>query len=259
MNRLTNKVHWEDRWLLNLETDLTFNPEHLSFRDIHNICKRFLTNTNRKKFLEIGAYPGKYLWYFHNYFGYEPWGIEFVESFSIHTQNLLDDLKIPGHMITDDFFNLKVEHYLEGNGWDLVASFGFVEHFIDSTEAVSKHIEVACPGGLILIYVPNHAGWNGTILRLIDREVWKQHNCMSLDDLLITFSKVGYNEIIFSGYIGNIGFWNTGLNPMLRKKLGSLYPIGRAPFWIIEQLGQWIIPKNQYTSPAFFVLAQKQK
>ena len=111
---------------------------------------------------------------FHEYFKFETWGIEYVESFAIHTRKLLLDMKIPGHIIIDDIFNLKADQYLESEGWDLVASFGFVEHFIDPVEAVSKHIEVACPDGLILISVPNHAGLNGKILRFVNKDLWKQ-------------------------------------------------------------------------------------
>jgi SAM-dependent methyltransferase len=187
--RLSKKEQWESRWSKVSKNKLTFDPEQPMFREMHRILRRYLSQVFNGKFLEVGAYPGKYLWYFYKYHGYEPWGVEYVESCAHQAQEMLDSAKIPAHMIVEDFFNLRADKYIEGDGWDLVASFGFVEHFDEPEVAVSKHLEVACPGGLVIVSVPNHAGWNGKIMRYVDNDKWKQHNCMSLDDLILAFKK----------------------------------------------------------------------
>ena len=257
ITRLSKKEQWESRWSNTSKNNLTFDPEQPLFRETHRILHKYLPQKNSAKFLEVGAYPGKFLWYFYTYHGYEPWGVEYVESCAQQAQEMLTNAKVPAHIIAGDFFNLRADKYIEGNGWNLVVSFGFVEHFDEPEIAVSKHFEVACPGGLVVVSVPNHAGWNGKIMRYVDKDKWKQHNCMSLDDLIAAFKKTGNNEILFSGHAGHIGFWNTCLYENAKKRMGKFYPLLRAPLWIIEKLGQWVVPNNKYSSPEIIVIAKK--
>jgi len=108
-----------------------------------------------------------------------------------------------------------------------------------------------------VISVPNHAGWNGKIMRYVDKDKWKQHNCMSLNDLVEAFNKAGNNKILFSGHAGHIGFWNAGVYPKLKDLMGKWYLLIRTPMWLIERLGQWTIPNNKITSPEILVVAKK--
>jgi len=137
VTRLSKKDQWESRWSGAIKNKLAFDPEQPLFRETHRILHKYLPQANHEKFLEVGAYPGKYLWYFYNYFGYEPWGVEYVESCAHQAKEMLDSEKVPAHIIVDDFFNLSAGQYIEGGGWDLVASFGFVEHFDEPEVAVS--------------------------------------------------------------------------------------------------------------------------
>ena len=259
VTRLSNKSQWASHWSGTCMGQLEFDPEQPRFREIHRVLQKYLLHTNSASFLEVGAYPGKYLWYFHKYFGYEPWGVEYVETCAQQAKDMLESENISAHMIVDDIFNLIAENHIESGGWDLVASFGFVEHFDEPEVAISKHLEVTLPGGLIVITVPNHAGWNGNILHFVDKENWKMHNCMSLDDMVAAFQKAGNNEIIFSGHVGHIGFWNTYLYSKAKEKMGKFYPLLRAPLWLIEELGQWVVPNNKISSPAIMVIARKLK
>lgn len=257
ITRLSKKEQWESSWSKSNKSELAFDPEKPFFRETHRILQEYLPSKKNGKFLEVGAYPGKYLWYFHKYHGYEPWGVEYVESCALQAQEMLDHAKIPAHMIVDDFFNLHADKYVGDGGWDLVSSFGFVEHFDEPEIAISKHLEVARPGGLVMVSIPNHAGWNGNIMRYADSDKWGQHNHMSLNDLLKAFSKAGNSKILFSGHAGHIGFWNTCVYENAKVKMGKLYPLLRAPLWLIENLGRWIVPNNKYSSPEIIVIAKK--
>ncbi len=257
--RLSKKEQWESRWSTVSMGQLTFDPEQPFFRELHLILLKYLPEQSNGRFLEVGAYPGRYLWYFYKYHDYEPWGVEYVESCANHAQKILDSAEVPAHMIVDDFFNLRSGKYIEGGGWDLVASFGFVEHFDEPVVAVAKHLEVTRPGGVVVVSVPNHAGWNGKIMRYVDKSKWKQHNCMSLNDLVEAFNQAGNNTITFRGYIGHIGLWNAGVYPKLKETLGRWYSLVRVPLYLIEKLGQWIVPNNKYTSPDIVIVAIKNK
>jgi SAM-dependent methyltransferase len=257
--RLSHRSQWESRWSQDRKRTLSFDISKPIFRETHQILSHYLPPNTAGTFLEVGAYPGKYLWYFHNYYGYAPWGVEYVESCAREAQQMLTAANVPGRIIIDDFFNLKKESWGHPQGWDLVASFGFVEHFKKPIAVVAKHLEMTRPGGFVVVAVPNHFGWNGRILRHVDKDKWRQHNGMSLGNLTEAFKLAGYNTILFAGFTGHIGFWNTGLYRRMKDSLGQFYFLARFPFWLIERLGQHIIPNNPLSSPEILVIARKHQ
>ena len=78
-----------------------------------------------------------------------------------------------------------------------------------------------------------------------------------MSDWLKAFNIAGNNKILFSGHAGHIGFWNTCVYENAKEKMGKLYPLLRAPLWLIEKLGRWVIPNNKYSSPEIIVIAKK--
>jgi SAM-dependent methyltransferase len=257
ITRLSNKEQWTARWSATSSHELPFNPAKPSFREIHSKIKRFIDEKDGNNCLEVGAYPGKHLWYFHKYHNLKPWGVEYVESAASRAQEMLNSAGVPAHMIVDDFFDLDPADHIDTGGWDVVASFGFVDHFDEPEVAVARHLDVTRDGGLVVISVPNHFGWNGNILKAIDPEKWQQHNGMSLPDLISAFKSAGCNDVLFSAYIGHIGFWNTALYRNAKSRMGAFYPLLRGPLWIVEKLGQWLVPNNRISSPDILIIARK--
>jgi len=255
--RLSNKTQWASRWNKNTISELTLPINKPIFKERHQLFQRFLKSKEGESCLEVGAFPGTYLKYFFDFFGYQPWGVEYVESCAISAQENLNEAGVPAHVIAKDFFTLDVSDSPTGQGWDLTVSFGFVEHFEDSRDAVAKHIAMTRPGGSVVISIPNHSGINGAIMRLIDKEKWSQHNLMSLADLEDAVSRCGGVDVIFSGYVGHLGFWNAGLYSKLKNKLPKMYKFIRAPLWFVEWVGQWFIPNNRWTSPDAIVILRK--
>ena len=71
-----------------------------------------------------------------------------------------------------DEFQIKYKNY-----FDIVASFGLIEHFDDSKEVVNKHINLLKRGGYLLITIPNKRGFFNFILSYIfNKEGIKIHN-----------------------------------------------------------------------------------
>lgn len=260
ITRLSKRSQWESRWSNSKLSKIEFDPAHHSFSEIDNKLSKYIpANDSDKSFLEVGAFPGTYLWYFYKYFNYFPFGVEYVKSCAERSQNFLDDSDVPAKVIHADFFDLEKEKYTDGGaGWDVVASFGFVEHFDDTENVVNRHLQLAKSGGYVVISIPNHAGINGWIMKLFDKEKWKQHNCMGLEKLNEAIQNLEVKQILFMGCLGKIGFWNAGVYPVLRKKFGPFYPFIKAPFWILEILGRLIIPNNRLTSPDILAIIKKK-
>ena len=106
-----------------------------------------------KTVFEVGCFPGGYLAYF---------GSKGLELNGIDLSNrVLTDL-IPfyksqqlktGILQQGNFFEFDV-----GKGFDLVCSFGFVEHFEQWQQVVKKHVALLNMGGYMIITAPNFRG-----------------------------------------------------------------------------------------------------
>jgi SAM-dependent methyltransferase len=256
--RLATKKNWKKEWSSQKIETLDFDPLNLHFREQHRLFEKYVQKSDSKSVIEIGCYPGRYLHYFHKYFGYIPWGVEYVESCASHATKLLENSGVPATILHEDFFNLDLHESPDKDGWDVTISFGFVEHFDDSTEAIAKHIEITKPGGLIFISIPNHVGINGWILRKVDKPLWDLHNKMSLKDLEAAVQRAGGAEILHASYIGHMGFAASKLWPAVRTRFGSAFPLFRTPGWLMERMAQWILPNNRWISPKAVVVLRKK-
>jgi SAM-dependent methyltransferase len=256
--RLTDEQQWAEHWRGLERPRVAMNPLRPLFRDRHRLFQRFIPPAAGGTVLEIGAYPGTYLKYFHDHFGYVPWGVEYVESCAVRAREILAEAGVVATILARDFFSLDVADSPSGAGWDLVASFGFVEHFEDVAPVVERHFGVTRPGGYVVISVPNHAGLSGPVLRAVDPEKWAQHNHMDLSALRSAVEGVPDAEILFSGHVGRFGLWAAGLYSAVRRRHPVLYPLVRAPLWAAEHLSQWLVPNNAWSSPDLLVIARRR-
>jgi SAM-dependent methyltransferase len=60
--------------------------------------------------------------------------------------------------------------------FDVVVSFGFVEHFTELREVICRHAAWTRPGGRVIIGVPNFRGIHGLLQTALDRDVLERHN-----------------------------------------------------------------------------------
>lgn len=253
-NALSGRDHWSSKWgemeLGKLEFDFR-SPE---FRDIDTLLKRHLPSDDTFRFLEVGCCPGEYLWYFHERFGYQPTGLEYLEEGCVETRNRFSKQNLEAEIIHGDLFEYAPDEDQEL--WDVVASFGLVEHFEDIQPCLERHIDLVKPGGYLVLSIPNHSGLNGSILKAIDRDVYDIHNHMNLSDLLEGLKKTRRVEILKAGYLGRIGFWNTDIYTLAARRSRAFYLAVRAPLKCIELMGRFI-PNSGYFSPNITVVARR--
>lgn len=157
-----------------------------------------------KTAIEIGCFPGQYLSVFGE-LGYELQGIDRTPRVEIDLPNHLKANGFStGEFIRDDFLTYSFDRQ-----YDVVTSFGFIEHFQNWENVLLKHACLVKPGGHLVIETPN---FRGTIQRtlhwLVDRENLARHNLEAMQfqgwaDLL----KAEGFEIIFCGCFGRFAFW----------------------------------------------------
>ncbi|MBU3585134.1 bifunctional 2-polyprenyl-6-hydroxyphenol methylase/3-demethylubiquinol 3-O-methyltransferase UbiG [Polynucleobacter sp. AM-26B4] len=173
---LTDVVFWENYWKgIKLPVKVDFN---FSFdRTLANALSKYLPDSGHV--FEVGCAPGKWLSYASESAGLRVGGIEYSEAGTSATHKNLELLGINADaVISGDFFLVEPDKY-----YDVVMSFGFIEHFDDVDEVVKKHLAWLKPGGILILGIPNFSGFNGFIQSILDKEILDKHNLniMNLD------------------------------------------------------------------------------
>ena len=153
---------------------------------------------------EVGCFPGRYLGVFGE-LGYEVNGIDLTPRVSGDFPKYLASRGFEVGQFTQGDF-LKTE---PNNQFDVVCSFGFIEHYSNWDEVIKKHFEWLKPGGHLVLEAPNFKGSFQLLLhRLVDQENLNRHNIDSMvPHQWAQLARDAGFEIIQEGYLGNFLFW----------------------------------------------------
>ena len=114
--------------------------------------------------LEVGCAPGKFLLWCARAAGANVSGVEYAPKSAEATRRLFGDMHVP--------IDLRVEDFLQTTfpvkSFDLVYSFGVIEHFEDPRPMVRKHVELLKPGGKAIITIPNYRSPYGKLQAKLD-------------------------------------------------------------------------------------------
>lgn len=124
---------------------------------------------NKPKICEIGSGNGKLVKKFADMLGYKPYGIEYREEESkIARQNGVTIL------VKDAFDKSVMDKYK--NYFDVVFSYGFIEHILPPQKAIKLHIDLVKPGGYFVIQIPRFKGFNLWKLKFFRPDYVAAHN-----------------------------------------------------------------------------------
>lgn len=154
--------------------------------------------------IEFGCYPGRFLAVL-GAMGHEIHGIDMTPRVESELPVWLADQGYKlGAIGLGDVFKFE-----PGRKYDVVCSFGLIEHFSNWEELILRHASFVAPGGYMIITTPNFRSplQHGLHLAL-DRENLKRHNLASMAperwrELAVN---AGF-EVIQCGGIGRFNFW----------------------------------------------------
>ncbi len=155
-------------------------------------------------FLEIGCAPGGILAEFCGRLGYTAHGVDYAADPAPIEAYLRSEGVPVGAVQRGDFLS-----WDPGRQYDVVASFGFIEHFEDPAAVVDRHFSMVRPGGTLILTVPNFAGAQRLLHWLFDRENLRRHNtrCMSRRFFLEAGAR-NRAQVLACRYTGgHFGFW----------------------------------------------------
>ncbi len=200
--------------------------------------------------LEIGCFPGQFLAAF-GAMGYEINGVDLTPRTKSDMLPWLESLGYPiGEIYEGDFFKFD-----PGKQFDLVASFGFIEHFPDWDRVLQMHMDFVAPGGYLVISVPNFRGFVQKALHyMLDKENYDRHviSAMAPEKWRVQLEGDGF-EILESGYFSAFSFWTEDDGQNLLQRGAA-----KVVRYMTPTLSR-LLPKNQPAyAPYCGVVARRQ-
>lgn len=194
-------VNLQDYWESINATTLFEKPDEQ--HPIRQLLIKHIPFTTSGQAIEIGCYPGTFLTVCGD-LGYTLHGID-----TYHDVHSLDaTLKQAGYK-TGGFYQIPFEKMHITPTYNLVTSFGFLEHFDPFEPILEKHIQLMLPEGYIAIGAPNFGkGLQLLFHYLFDTPNLKRHYIRSMDLKAWTqYLKSQGLNIQFADYCGGFQFW----------------------------------------------------
>ena len=145
----SNKTFWDKYW----EAEKRSGYDFL----FHKIVDKYIDWGRVRDYMEIGGAPGTIMSYMFHVHKLEVSTVDFCNPEIL--SELLERNKVRNYRIyNEDFSEFDVSPH--SRKYDLVASWGFVEHFglEDANGFIQKHKEMVSEGGYLIVELPNIRG-----------------------------------------------------------------------------------------------------
>lgn len=254
------KAHWDQQWR-HAYSLAPVDPRAASLgnhdrRRIHEFFVRLVGEGGGRglTLLEVGAARSAWLPYFALEFGFDVTGLDYSEIGCEQSRNVLEASGVRGRVVCADAFAPPAE--LEG-AFDLVVSFGVVEHFEDTAACLAAFARFVKPGGRLVTLIPNFAGVLGSVQKVVNRAAYDIHVPLSREALVRAHARAGLSVEAAEHLLPlSLSIINTdslrGAAPYARK----VFSLVNRLFWAADRR-MAVLPPNRATSPYIACAARR--
>jgi SAM-dependent methyltransferase len=196
-NQLTSHSYWNKFWKRRTrpvyQAGLPWVEDWFRFQQSH------FPKLTGISILEVGCGASRWLPIYASKFGYKVFGIDYD---LIGCKKALDNLSFlnqEGEVICEDFLNFAPT---VNEKFDIVVSFGFVEHFTDNKVLLAMH-KCLKPEGMVFATVPNFQGLQGMLFNL--NQEWKPFHVAYSPETLCNIFEVSGFEVTEVDYASGFG------------------------------------------------------
>lgn len=189
-------------------------------------------------------------------------GIDYSPNGCEQTRVMMKREGVSGEVHCSDIFAIPV--CMKGK-FDVVVSFGLIEHFSNTNEIVSGLAGLLKPGGVILTNIPNMRGTTGFVQKILNRGIYDIHVPLTPSQLRSAHEAAGLREIEADYFLSsNYGVVNLG-DPNRRSPdwwtrkiiLAILTRVSMAVWWGERVLRK--LPVSQAFSPYVNCIATRPR
>jgi trans-aconitate methyltransferase len=238
-NNLTDRSFWKSFWESRIGLIFQLKPDYI-FGDI---LAKIIAETKAKTAIELGGFPGYYAIYLKKYQLLDTTLLDYF----IH-QELVNELLAKNGMHQNDIKIIEADlfTYEPAEKYDMVLSFGLIEHFSDTKYIIEKHLPFLKPGGTLFITLPNFKGVNGWVQRKFDRENYDKHYIESMNPALLAgyCRQLGLKNVE-SYYHGKFSTWleNKSIQTIFTRAIvKGIWIAGKAITRLIPVESKWLSP-----------------
>lgn len=239
---LSSKEFWDKHWKIE-------DKGHADSYIFDRVMRNYLPIGGT--YFEVGCAPGTTMAYFNRNFGYQVSGIDFSSTNLVH--DTMARYHISDYCVVDGDFLA----YSAPDRYDVVGSFGFVEHFKDYVTVIRLQARLVRSGGYMVIEVPNLRFFNWLLYRIFLPETLKMHNLAAMDpDRLLAAARCeGDFRPLYCSYHGTCFLHFDAQNPLLSRRpwLRRAVALARTA---LDRVGFGNIP-SRYFSPYILMIARR--
>lgn len=127
-------------------------------------------------------------------------GIDYSPNGCEQTRVMMKREGVDGEVHCSDIF--AIPDSLKGR-FDVVVSFGLIEHFSNTSEIVSSLAELLKPGGVILTNIPNMRGTTGFVQKILNRGIYDIHVPLTPSQVRSAHEAAGLSGIEADYFLSN--------------------------------------------------------
>lgn len=229
-------------------------------RTFHKFFVEVLGDGRGRGLMEVGCADSIWLPYFRRELGFSVAGMDYSEAGCEAAQENLRNSGIAAEIFRADMYAPPSD--LLGR-FDVVFSYGLVEHFSDTAGAIAALRALCRPGGLLVTIVPNMTLTMGWLQRQFSETVYALHVPLSLKQLVVAHEMVEMKVeracpllavnfgVLVPASPGDSPLKATAKRIAHRALLASMIPV-----WAMESVGVYVLPQTKSLSPYFAVVAR---
>ena len=269
--QLSDKDYWSGKYVEYAATEFP-RPVDVNDKSLKNYFRRYQHREIAQRLRELGVGPGSRLlevgcggsiWlpYFAREHGFEVTGLDYSPQGCAAAEHVLKREGVEGKVVCGDLFDPP-----EGmaGAFDMVISYGVVEHFTDTAGAVAACAKFLRPGGAMMTFIPNLAGLSGAGVKYFNRRLYDIHVPLSATQLGKAHEAAGL-EVLSCDYFTPMWFSDWSVPPedkrqgrrLLRNLLWYSSAAFSAGVWALDDLTGNRIPGSRLFSPWSICWARK--
>jgi 2-polyprenyl-3-methyl-5-hydroxy-6-metoxy-1,4-benzoquinol methylase len=215
--KLSDKEHWEAVCALhNLPRENargTYN-----YRVTMDFVAAYLKGAGYRTFMEIGCAASAWLPYFAREYGYSVSGLDYSETGCRLAE---ENLRLLG-LKYDEIVCADIFEWGPGKKYDVIFSYGVIEHFDDPGKILGICREHLRENGLLITVVPNFNGLMGFLNEAAAPDIYRMHKVLTREQLVSLHEAAGLKNV----RTDYAGIFSLAVVPWARSRRALLRPDG---------------------------------